>query len=139
MRHLCLECHDTACYYRGAPYPLLDKRPDDNSPWQGHIRKRAMQSPARAPSARSDCNRVAGRLRDYTRVENDNTRMPALAPNRERLRRSPALGAEYEPFGLLLMSSGAPCAIAAIGPGPMQQHSAKLSECASERDKQADS
>ena len=51
----------------------------------------------------SDCNRLAGRLRDYTRVEKDNTRMRALAPNWERLRRSPALGAEYEPFGLLLM------------------------------------
>ena len=104
MRHLSASsAMETARYYSGAPYPLLDKRPDDNSPWQGHIRKRAMQSPARAPSARSDCNRVAGRLRDYTRVENDNTRMRALAPNWERLRRSPALGAEYEPFGLLLM------------------------------------
>ena len=103
MRHLCLECHDTACYYRGAPYPLLDKRPDPNNPWQGRIRKRAMQSRTRAPRARSDCNRLAGRLRDYTRVENDNTRMRALAPNWERLRRSPALGPEYEPFGLLLM------------------------------------
>ena len=58
----------------------------------------------RAPAAiASDCNRLAGRLRDYTRVEKDNTRMRALAPNWERLRRSPALGAEYEPFGLLLM------------------------------------
>ena len=85
---------ETARYYSGAPYPLLDKRPDDNSPWQGHIRKRAMQSPARAPCARSDCKRVAGRLRDYTRVEKDNTRVRALAPEWERLRRSPALGAE---------------------------------------------
>ena len=63
---------------------------------------RAREPPARAGIA-SDCNRVAGRLRDYTRVEKDNTRMRALAPNWERLRRSPALGAEYEPFGFLLM------------------------------------
>ena len=98
----CPECPETArpC---GPPYPSLDERPDANDPWQGCIRKRAMQSPARAPRARSDCNRLAGRLRDYTRVENDNTRMRALAPNWERLRRSPALGAEYEPFGFLLM------------------------------------